>query len=251
MSDESVLTERRGSTLVITLNRPEARNALDGPTMVGIGTALTDAEHDDTVRVVVITGAGDKVFCAGADLRSKAPRPDGPGLEVIQTRCYPKPVIAALNGSAIGGGLELMMCCDIVVAADHATFSVPEVKRGLVGAGCSTRLAGRVPAAIAFELVLTGDAFDVKRAHELGLVNQVVPAAEVMGTALAMAERIAANAPLALAWSKQRVFEEAGMHTAEEWAAIRASAAPIFATADAAEGRAAFAEKRPPVWTGR
>jgi enoyl-CoA hydratase len=251
MSDQSVLTERRGSTLVVTLNRPEARNALDGPTIVGIGTALTEAEADDSVRVVVITGAGDKVFCAGADLRSKAPRPDGPGLEVLQTRCYPKPLIAALNGSAVGGGLELMMCCDIVVAAEHATFSVPEAKRGLVGAGCSTRLAGRVPIAIAMEMVLTGEPFDVRRAHELGLVNEVVPAADLMDRALAMADRIATGAPLALAWSKQRVYEESGQHTPEEWAAIRGSAAPIFASEDAKEGRAAFAEKRTPVWSGR
>ncbi len=241
--------------MVVTINRPERRNAFDAEAIAGIGRAFTDAEHDDGVRVVVITGAGDKAFCAGMDLRAfgqgNRPRPEGPGLEVFQTRCYPKPVIAAVNGAAIGGGFELAMASDMVIAAEHATFGMPEVKRGLVGAGCSTRLAARVPPAIAFEMGLTGDAIDAARAYELGLVNQVVPAADLMAHVAALADRIAANAPLALAVTKQLIFEEAGMHDASEWKAIRAKVVPVFASADAKEGAAAFAEKRSPVWQGR
>lgn len=221
----------------------------------GIGRALTDAETDDGVRAVILTGAGELAFSSGMDLKAFAEggsrQPDGPGMEVFQTRCYPKPLIAAVNGSAIGGGFEITMACDIVIAADHALFGVPEVKRGLVGAGCSTRLSARVPPAIALEMTLTGDPITAERAYALGLVNEVVPGAEVLPRALAMAERIAANGPLALAVTKQLIFDEAGMHDAAEWAAIRAKAAPVFASADAKEGATAFAEKRPPVFTGR
>jgi len=243
-----------GSTLVVEIDRPERRNALDGATLGGIGTAFADAETDTSVRAVVLTGAGDDAFCAGGDLRAtgadRMPPPGSPGIEVFTTRCYPKPVVAAVNGAAVGGGLELMLACDLVVAADHATFSVPEVKRGLVGAGCTTRLTARLPPAIVFELCAIGDPFPASRAFDLGLVNAVVPRTEVLATALSLAERVTANAPLALALTKQLLWDEARMHDADEWAAIRAKAAPVFASNDAREGAAAFAERRAPNWTG-
>jgi enoyl-CoA hydratase len=244
---------RHEHTAVITINRPERRNALNTEVIAGIGAAFTEAEVDGDVRVVVLTGAGDQAFCAGADLRDRGtPSPPGtPGLEVFTNRCYPKPVICAVNGAAVGGGFELTMASDLVVAADHATFGIPEVKRGLVGAGCSTRLSARVPPAIAFAMGFTGDAISVTRAYELGLVNEVVPAAELMDRTLALAARIGANAPIALRITKELMWQEMGMHNQAEWTAIRAQAAPAFASDDAKEGAAAFAEKRPPIWSGR
>jgi enoyl-CoA hydratase len=245
---------RLGPISVLTINRPERANALDGTTMGAIGGAFAAAEHDDAVRVVVLTGAGDRVFCAGMDLRAqgdeRVPPPGSPGLEVLMNRCYPKPVIVAVNGAAMGGGFELVMASDLAVAADHATFGVPEVKRGVVGAGCSTRTAARVPPAIAYEMTLTGDPITAQRALALGLVNEVVPKEQVLDRALALAERIAANAPIAVRITKQIVWDEAGNHDAEEWAAIRARAAPAFASNDAREGAQAFAERREPRWTG-
>jgi enoyl-CoA hydratase len=250
----AVHVDQRGHTVVVTIDRPERANALDGATMGGLGSAFAAAEADDSVRVVVLTGAGDRVFCAGMDLKAQGderlPPPGSPGLEVFQNRLYPKPVIAAVNGSAMGGGFELVMVADMAVAADHVSFGVPEVKRGLVGAGCSTRTAARVPPAIAYEMTLTGDPISAPRALELGLVNAVVPKDQVLDTALALAARIAANAPIAVRITKQIVWEEAGNHDAAEWAAIRAKAAPAFASNDAREGAAAFAERRTPQWTG-
>jgi enoyl-CoA hydratase len=249
----SVDVSRHGHTAVVTINRTERRNALNAEVIGGIGVAFTEAENDADVRVVVLTGAGEQAFCAGGDLRDRGtpPPPGTPGLEVFTNRCYPKPVICAVNGYALGGGFELAMASDIVIAADHATFGMPEVKRGLVGAGCSTRLSARVPPAIAYEMGFTGDPITVARAYELGLVNEVVPAAALMARAFEMADRIAANAPIALRITKELMWQEMGMHNQEEWTAIRAQAVPAFASEDAKEGAAAFAEKRPPVWTGR
>jgi enoyl-CoA hydratase/carnithine racemase len=250
----TVHVDQRGHTIVVTIDRPERANALDGATMGGLGSAFAAAEADDSVRVVVLTGAGDRVFCAGMDLKAqgdeRVPPPGSPGLEVFMNRLYPKPVIAAVNGTAMGGGFELVMVADLAVAADHVSFGVPEVKRGLVGAGCSTRTAARVPPAIAYEMTLTGDPITAQRALELGLVNAVVPKEQVLDAALALAERVAANAPMAVRITKQIVWEEAGNHDDAEWAAIRAKAAPAFASNDAREGAAAFAERRAPQWTG-
>jgi enoyl-CoA hydratase len=250
----TVHVDQRGHTMVVTIDRPERANALDGATMGGLGSAFAAAEADDSVRVVVLTGAGDRVFCAGMDLKAqgdeRVPPPGSPGLEVFMNRLYPKPVIAAVNGTAMGGGFELVMVADLAVAADHVSFGVPEVKRGLVGAGCSTRTAARVPPAIAYEMTLTGDPITAQRALELGLVNAVVPKEQVLDAALALAERVAANAPIAVRITKQIVWEEAGNHDNAEWAAIRAKAAPAFASNDAREGAAAFAERRAPQWTG-
>ncbi|HEY2332984.1 MAG TPA: enoyl-CoA hydratase-related protein [Acidimicrobiales bacterium] len=248
----SVELTRSGTTAIVTINRPERRNALDGATIAGIGAAFLAAEADDEVRAVIITGAGDQAFCAGADL--KAPRgeaPTGPGLEVFTNRCYPKPVIAAVNGAAVGGGFELVLASDLVVVADHVSFSVPEVFRGLVGAGCTTRLASRLPPAVVAELTFLGERLSVERALALGLVNAVVPGPELLDRALAMGARLAEAAPIALRITKELLFREQGMHDDDEWKAIRAEAAPAFASEDAKEGAAAFAAKRTPVWTGR
>jgi enoyl-CoA hydratase len=250
----TVDVERLGPVMVVTINRPERRNALDPATMLGVGRAFVAAETDDTVRAVVLGGAGDKAFCAGMDLKAFAeggismddlPRP---GLEVLIERVFEKPVVAAVNGPALAGGFEIMLACDVVVAAEHATFGLPEVKRGLVAAGGGTRLPRRIPLAVALELGLTGGTIDAARAHALGLVNRVVPAADVRTEAIRLAEAIAANGPLAVAVTKELMWAEAsGLSSAE----IRARAKPVFDSEDAREGATAFAERRAPLWRAR
>jgi enoyl-CoA hydratase len=248
----TVLVEQRDAVAVVTISRPEVRNALDAETMAGIGEALMAAEQDGDVRAVVLTGAGDRAFCAGMDLRAFAaggPTVDEsrPGLEVFTERVFPKPIIAAVNGAAVAGGFELMLACDLAVAADHARFGLPEVKRGLVAAGGGTNLPRRIPLALAMELALTGETVDAARARRLGLVNRVVPGAEVLTEALALAATIARNGPMALRVTKELLVGQArGASRAE----IAAAAAPVFASADAKEGAVAFAEKREPRWTG-
>jgi enoyl-CoA hydratase len=251
---ETVEVERLGAVTVVTINRPERRNALDPAAMSGLGRALAAAELDDAVRCVVLTGAGEKAFCAGMDLRAFAEggiSPDDlpkPGLEVLIERVYPKPVVAAVNGAALAAGFELVMACDLVVAAQHALFGLPEVKRGLVAAGGGTRLPLRVPLAVALEIGLTGEPVDAARAHALGLVNRVVPAADVRAEALALAEAIAANGPLAVAATKELMrAEAAGLSIA----AVGARAKPVFESEDAREGALAFAQRRAPVWRNR
>jgi len=250
----TVDVERVGAVTVITINRPERRNALDPEAMAGIGRALVDAEGDDAVRCVVLTGAGDKAFCAGMDLRAFAEggiSPDKlpkPGLEVLLERIYPKPVVAALNGAALAAGFELMLACDLVVAADHAVLGIPEVKRGLVAAGGGTRLPLRIPLPVALELGLTGEPVGAARARELGLVNRVVPAAELRREAITLAEAIAANGPLAVAATKELMWAEAaGMSIAE----VGVRTKPVFESEDAREGAVAFAQRRAPVWRNR
>jgi enoyl-CoA hydratase len=253
----AVLVEDRGHVRLVTIDRPERRNALDPETFVGLGRAFEEAEADDGVRVVVLSGAGDQAFCAGMDLKAFAEgtgfgdgAPTGPGTEVFVERCYPKPIVAAVNGAAVGGGLGIMLACDLAVAAEHATFGLPEVKRGLVGAGSGSRAALRLPPAIALELILTGERIDAARALHFGLVNRVVPAAEVLPTAFALAEAIAANGPLAVRISKEIVFDARDL-LGVDMKALRDKAAIVTRSEDAQEGARAFAEKRPPVWTGR
>jgi enoyl-CoA hydratase len=249
----SVQQRRQGNVLVVTINRPEQRNAFDAATIMGLGEAFSDAEGDDGVRCIVLTGAGDRAFCAGMDLKAFAAGkmaldPGRPGLEIFTRRIYPKPVIAAVNGAAVAGGFELMMACDLVVAADHAMLGIAEVKRGLIAAGGGTRLPRRIPIAIALEMGLTGDLIDARRAFELGLVNRVVPRERVLDEALALASRVAANGPLALTVTKQLMREEIGVG---DWEHIRDVVAPVFASEDAREGASAFAEKRAPRWKSR
>jgi len=246
----SVLVSREGAVVVVTINRPEARNALDAETMAGIGEAFVAAEDDPEVRAVVLTGAGDRAFCAGMDLRAFAsggPIIDSsrPGLEVFTQRAYPKPVIAAVNGTALAGGFELVLACDLAVVADHAKLGIPEVKRGLVAAGGGTNLPRRIP--LALELGLTGEPIDATRALELGLVNRVVQGAQVLAEALTLAGTIARNGPLAVRVTKELMHAQASGASREE---IGAASSRVFASADAKEGAMAFAEKREPRWTG-
>jgi enoyl-CoA hydratase len=248
--------ENRGGVRVITINRPERRNALDPETFTGLGRAFVDAEADDTVRVVVLTGAGDRSFCAGMDLKAFAAgntvgADSGPGTEVFVERLYPKPIVAAVNGAAVGGGFGIMLACDLAVAAEHATFGLPEVARGLVGSGSGSRAALRLPPAIALELALTAIPMDAARALHFGLVNRVVPSGDELEVAVELAELIAANAPLAVAISKEIIYDTRGLIEGIDLAALRAKAAPAFASDDAKEGAKAFAERRPPNFTGK
>jgi enoyl-CoA hydratase len=249
----AVLVDRRDAVSVVTINRPEARNSLDAETIAGIGEAFVAAEHDPEVRAVVLTGAGDRAFCAGMDLRAFAAGgaiidESRPGLEVFTERVFGKPVIAAVNGTAVAGGFELALACDLIVAAEHAKFGLPEVKRALVAAGGGTRLPRRLPLALALEIGLTGELFDAERAARLGLVNRVVPGDQVLAEALALAGLISRNGPLAVRVTKELMVGEAqGLANKD----IAAAVAPVFASADAKEGARAFAEKRDPVWTGR
>jgi enoyl-CoA hydratase len=246
----SVLAELRDGSLVLTLNRPTAGNSLNPAVGQGLVDALVDAATNPEVRSIIVTGAGEKVFCAGMDLKAFAAGEDmtlvGTGLAMLAA--CPKPVIAAVNGHAVAGGFEVMMRCDLVVAADHARFGIPEVKRGLVAAGGGTTLPRRIPLGVALELGLTGETMSAERAMELGLVNRVVPAAEVMDAALALAALINANGPLAVQATKRLMLEEVGQ---DNTAHVREVTGPVFASADAREGAVAFAEKRPPVWQGR
>jgi crotonobetainyl-CoA hydratase len=261
MSDP-VLVERRGSVLLLTINRPEVRNAVDGAVHMAIGTALDDAERDPEVRVVVVTGAGDKAFCAGADLKAMSrgesllpPGYEHWGFAGWTRHPISKPTIAAVNGAAMGGGAELVLACDLVVAAEHATIGLPEVKRGLIAAdGGPFRIVAQLPPRIGMELVLTGEPIDARRALELHLVNRVVPAGQLLDTALALAGTIADNAPLAVQASKRIALGIVDGELPEErlrWQLTREGAQRTAGSADSKEGVRAFLEKRPPVWTGR
>ena len=254
MADE-LLIEQRGHVAVLTINRPEARNAINRATALAIDAALNDAATNDDIWVVVLTGAGDKAFSAGMDLKAFAtgefPITEN-GFGGITQRTFPKPLIAAVNGSALAGGFEIMISCDMVVAAEHASFGIPEAKRGLIaGGGGLIRLAKRIPLAIAYEMALTGDPVTAERAFSLGLVNQVVPAEQLLDAALALAERIAANAPLAVRTSKSVVRQSLELTDAEAWELNNEQFGMIGRSADAMEGAIAFAEKRAPNWQGK
>jgi crotonobetainyl-CoA hydratase len=261
---DAVLVERRGHVLVITLNRPEARNAINGAVTEALGDAMERADQDPEIRVVVLTGAGDKAFCAGADLKAIArgenllPRTGKRaawGFAGYVTHHISKPTIAAVNGTALGGGTELVLASDLAVAARSATFGLPEVKRGIIaGAGGVFRLPAQVPPKLAYELIFTGEPIDAERALNLGLVNRVVPADQVLATALELAETIAANAPLAVQASKrvgQQIVDGGLPSEAELWNLSANERAAVRETADAKEGPLAFAEKRTPVWQAR
>jgi crotonobetainyl-CoA hydratase len=246
--------ERRGAIALVTLNRPEARNAVSPEVSRTMATILDDVEADATLRAVVLTGRGE-VFSAVADLKvvaqgnaNEIARGKG-GFAGIVTRDFPKPLIAAVNGPALAGGFEIVLSCDLVVAADTSRFGIPEVKRGLMAAaGGLIRLPKRVPLAIALELAMTGDPIDASRALQLGLVNRVVAADDVVDEAIALAERIGENSPAAVRASRQLVREAAELTEAEGWKRTIELMTPVFESGDAIEGATAFAEKRPPVW---
>ena len=242
MSD-LVLTERVGAVLVATLNRPEARNALNPELIDELSAVLREADTDPAVRAIVLTGAGT-VFCAGMDLKAFAKGAGKfDGLVWFFREGITTPVIAALNGSALAGGFELALACDLVVAAEDAKLGIAEVKRGLFAAGGGTTLADRVPLAVALEMGLTGDLVTAADAKQFGLVNRAVPADEVRETALTLAGRIAENGPLGVAMTKKLMRERRWAEPAE--------VESVFRSADAVEGARAFAERRSPVWTGK
>jgi enoyl-CoA hydratase len=255
---EEVLRERRGNVEILTINRPEARNAINGAVSRAMSGAMDELATDADCWVVVITGSGDKAFSAGMDLKAFSSGEGGDimgangGFGGLTQREFPKPIIAAVNGSALAGGFEIMLSCDLVVAAEHATFGIPEAKRGLIaGAGGLIRMPKRLPMAVALELAMTGDPIDAERAYALGLVNKVVPADQLMAEAVALAERIAANAPLAVRYSKSVMKRAAEVSESDGWAINTEAVGVVFTSADAMEGPIAFAEKRPPKWQGK
>jgi enoyl-CoA hydratase/carnithine racemase len=245
-----VLTEITNNILVVTLNRPEAGNALNGALSEGLSNALSEAATNDEVRAIVITGAGEKIFCAGMDLKAFAAGEDLAkiGMGFTALRSCKKPLIAAVNGHALAGGFEVVMMCDLVVAVETARFGIPEVKRGLFAAGGGVRLPARIPLAIALEMGLTGDPIDAPRAATLGLINQVVPAAQLREAALALAGRITANGPLAVQATKELMLDEIGSGNPTLMGELQKK---VFSSEDAKEGATAFAQKRTPEWKGR
>jgi enoyl-CoA hydratase/carnithine racemase len=253
MADE-VLRERRGHVEILTINRPEARNAINLAVARALSDALDDAERDDECWVVILTGADDKAFSAGMDLKAFA-QGEAPitekGFAGVTKRNFPKPLIAAVNGSALAGGFEIMLSCDLVVAAAHARFGIPEAARGLIaGGGGLIRLAKRIPRAIALELALTAAPIDADRALAVGLVNRVVPGEQLLDAAVELAELIAKNAPLAVRVSKQVMIGSLELDEAAAWALNDGSFGTIARSKDAMEGAIAFAEKREPNWSG-
>jgi enoyl-CoA hydratase/carnithine racemase len=260
VSERSELVrERRGAVEVLRLNRPEARNALSPGLISAIGATVVEADADPEVRAVVLTGTGDRAFCAGMDLRAfaegdrAASADDDTGVRGFQRLVQGEiatPLVGAANATAVAGGFELLLACDVVVASSEARFGLPEVRRGLFAAGGGTFLGARIPLAVALEMTLTGELIDATRAYELGLLNRVVPPDDVLGTALDLAGRIAANGPLGVAASKELV--RLGISDTARARQRLAHWQPlVFGSEDAKEGALAFVEKRTPVWQGR
>ncbi|VXB93089.1 Carnitinyl-CoA dehydratase [Nocardioides sp. AX2bis] len=250
-----LVEEREGGVLVVTLNRPQARNAVDAATAQALAAAVDRLEAGDHLRAGVLTGAGG-TFCAGMDLkaflRGETPMLPGRGFGGLTARPARKPMIAAVEGWAVAGGFELVLACDLVVAARTARFGVPEVKRGLVAAaGAAVLLPQRIPRAVALEMLFTGDPIDAERAEALGLVNRVTEEGGALLGALELAGRIAVNGPLAVRVTQQVAREAADWTFDEAWERQDELTRPVFLSDDAQEGSAAFAEKRAPRWTGR
>jgi enoyl-CoA hydratase/crotonobetainyl-CoA hydratase len=245
-----VLSELTNNILFLTLNRPEAGNSLNGALSEALSNALTEAGDNPDVRAIVITGAGEKIFCAGMDLKAFSAGEDLAkiGLGFAALRKCAKPIIAAVNGHALAGGFEVVLMCDLIVSVDTARFGIPEVKRGLFAAGGGVRLPARIPLAVAMEMGLTGDPIDAQRAVTLGLINQVVPAAELREAALALAARVTANGPLAVQATKRLMLDEIGSGNPALLGELQKS---VFSSEDAKEGAMAFAQKRAPEWKGR
>jgi len=250
---DSVLVEQRDRILIITINRPQARNAVDAAVSRGLADAMDRLDEDPGLSVGILTGAGGS-FCAGMDLKAfaRGERVDIEGRGLGFTEKPPaKPLIAAVEGFALAGGTEVALATDLIVAARDSAFGIPEVKRGLVaGGGGLLRLPQRIPYAVAMELALTGDNLPAERAHELGLVSVLTEPGGALDGAIALAEKITANGPLAVAATKRIVVEGREWSTDEMWKKQMAILGPVFMSNDAKEGAIAFAEKRPPKWTG-
>ncbi len=252
---DAVLTERRERVLVTTINRPEQRNAVNAAVAHGIAAALDELDGDDELSIGVITGAG-KGFCAGMDLKAfvagESPYAGDRGFAGITQRASAKPLVAAIEGFAVAGGLEVALSCDLIVAARGARLGIPEVKRSLVAAGGGLlRLPRVLPRNVAMELALTGEPIAAERAHELGLVNQLAEPGGALATAIELAEAIARNGPLALAATKRILQESVDWPEREFFERQGEIVGPVMQSQDAREGATAFAQKRAPVWTGR
>ncbi len=253
MADE-VLTEVSGGVAVITINRPQARNAVNGAVARGIGTAVAELDSRKDVSVLILTGAGG-TFSAGMDLKGflagDSPAFEDRGFGGITERPPAKPVIAAVEGYALAGGFELVLSCDLVVASEDAKFGLPEVRRSLVaGAGGLLRLPRRIPYYLAMEIALTGEHYPAERLQAAGLVNRLVPAGQALNGARELADRVALGGPLALAATKRVIVESADWDSREAFRRQGEIITPVFTSADAREGAMAFAEKRQPVWRG-
>ncbi|MGO9488956.1 MAG: crotonase/enoyl-CoA hydratase family protein [Solirubrobacteraceae bacterium] len=251
----AVLTERRENVLLITLNRPAVRNAVNAALAAGLAGALEELDEDSTLSVGVLTGAGG-FFCAGMDLgafvKGESPWFGDRGFAGIAQRSAQKPLIAAIEGFALAGGMEIALACDLIVAARGAKMGIPEVKRSLVAAGGALlRLPRRMPYHVVMELALTGDFFPADRFYELGLVNRLAEPGSAVEDALVLAGEVARNGPLALVAAKRILQEQYDWSSQEMWARQGEISGPVMASEDAKEGASAFKEKRDPVWTGR
>jgi enoyl-CoA hydratase len=254
-STEAVLTERRGNVLLITINRPEVRNAVNGAVAEGIAGALERLDGDEQLSVGVLTGAGG-FFCAGMDLgafvKGESPWFGDRGFAGIAQRSARKPLIAAIEGFAVAGGMEIALACDLIVAAKGAKIGIPEAKRSLVAAGGALlRLPQRMPYHVVMELALTGDPMPADRFYEFGVVNRLAEPGTAVDVAIELAERLAKSGPLAVIASKRILQEQYDWSTAEMWEKQGAISGPVFASEDSKEGANAFKEKREPVWKGR
>ena len=249
MSDE-VLTERRGRVLVITLNRPDQMNSINTALAKGLVAAIEELDGDPGLSLGVLTGAG-RGFSAGMDLKAFAKEGTPQGFQTYIEKGSQKPMIAAIEGFCLAGGLEMALVCDLLVAADNVRFGIPEVGVGLFAAGGALlRLPRRIPYGVAMELALTGDPISATRALELGLVSRLTEKGGALAGALELAARIAKNAPLSLKASKAVLRDMAGLTDEEFWAMQTSHIRSVFTSDDAKEGPRAFAEKRPPVWSG-
>ncbi|WP_205695912.1 crotonase/enoyl-CoA hydratase family protein [Conexibacter sp. SYSU D00693] len=254
-TETAVTTERRDAVLLITINRPEVRNAVNGAVAEGIAKALDELDADDGLSVGVLTGAGG-FFCAGMDLgafvKGESPWYGDRGFAGIAQRASRKPLIAAIEGFAVAGGMEIALSCDLIVAAKGAKLGIPEAKRSLVAAGGALlRLPRRMPYHVVMELALTGDPLPAERFHEFGVVNRLAEPGGAVDTALELAAAVSANGPLALVASKQVLEEQWNWTTDEMWAKQGEITGPVFGSEDAKEGATAFKEKRAPQWRGR
>jgi enoyl-CoA hydratase len=250
-----VLTEQRGNVLLITLNRPEVRNAVNAALAEGVAKALDRLDADDSLSVGVLTGAGG-FFCAGMDLgafvRGESPWFGDRGFAGIAQRSAQKPLIAAIEGFAVAGGMEIALACDLIVAAKGAKLGIPEAKRSLIAAGGALlRLPKRMPYHVVMELALTGDPMLSERFHELGLINRLADPGSAVDVALELAATLAKNGPLALIASKRILQEQFDWSSEEMWAKQGEISGPVMTSEDAKEGASAFKEKREPIWKGR